>query len=53
MLQPGMVSRQLKTRVLEADRIALFISYWNLTQPGQAEKKLIATTVLRRQSDDG
>jgi ketosteroid isomerase-like protein len=53
MLHPGMVARQLKIRVLEADGIALFISRWSLSQPGQSEKTFIATTVLRQQSDGG
>ena len=53
MLQPGMVARQLKTRVLEADGVALFISQWSLRQPGQTEKTFISTTVLRRQQNGG
>ena len=53
MIQPGMLARQLKTRVLEADGIALFISQWTLSQPGQTEQTFISTTVLRQQSDGG
>ncbi len=53
MLQPGMVARQLKIRVLEADGIALFISHWGLSVPGQDEKTFISTTVLRQQNDGG
>jgi ketosteroid isomerase-like protein len=53
MLKPGIVAGQLKTHVLEADGIALFLSQWSLSQPGQTEKTFIATTVLRRQSDSG
>ena len=53
MLQPGMVARQLKVRVLEADGIALFISQWSLSQPAQGEKTFISTTVLRQQDDGG
>jgi ketosteroid isomerase-like protein len=40
MLHPGMVARQLKIRVLEADGIALFISRWSLSQPGQSRRPL-------------
>jgi ketosteroid isomerase-like protein len=53
MLQPGMVARQIKTRVLEADGVALLISQWSLSQPGHTEKTLISTTLLRRKSDGG
>jgi ketosteroid isomerase-like protein len=53
MLQPGVVARQLKIRVLEADGIALFISHWSLSRPGQTEKVFIATTVLRKQNHGG
>jgi uncharacterized protein (TIGR02246 family) len=53
MLQPGMIARQSKIRVLEADGIALFISEWGLSQPGQTKKTFIATTVLRQQSEGG
>lgn len=53
MLRPGVVALQLKTRVLEADHIALFISRWSLSQPGQGEKIFISTTVLRQQDGEG
>ena len=53
MLQPGIVARQLKVRVLEADGIALFISHWSLSRPGEGEKTFISTTVLRQQQDHG
>jgi uncharacterized protein (TIGR02246 family) len=53
MLKPGLVARQMKTSVLESEGIALFISRWSLSQPGQPEQTHIATTVLRRQSDGG
>jgi ketosteroid isomerase-like protein len=48
-----MIARQSKIRVLEADGIALFISEWGLSQPGQTKKTFIATTVLRQQSEGG
>jgi ketosteroid isomerase-like protein len=51
MIQPGVGANQLRSRVVEADGIALFISQWILRQPGQETRTYIATTVLRRQSD--
>ncbi len=43
-------ARQLKTHVIEADGIALFLSRWTLATSGEASpKKLVATTVFRRQ----
>ena len=53
MLQPGMVARQLKVRVLEAGGIALFISHWSLSRSGEGEKPFISTTVLRQQDHGG
>jgi ketosteroid isomerase-like protein len=53
MLQPGVVAHQSRIRLLEADGIALFISHWSLSQPGQTEKAFVATTVLRQQDDGG
>ena len=49
MLQPGMAARQLKIRVLEVDGIALFLSQWSLSRPGQDDETFISTTVLRQQ----
>jgi ketosteroid isomerase-like protein len=43
-------ARQLKTHVIEADGIALFLSRWTLATSGKASsKKFVATTVFRRQ----
>jgi ketosteroid isomerase-like protein len=43
-------ARQLKTHVIEADGIALFLSRWTLATSGEASpKKFVATTVFRRQ----
>ncbi len=53
MLKPGIMARQLKIRVLEADGIALFISQWSLRRPEQGEATFISTTVLRQQHDGG
>lgn len=53
MLQPGMVARQLKARVLEANGIALLLSHWSLSRPDGGEETFIATTVLRQQDDGG
>ena len=53
MLQPGVMARQLRYRVLEADGIALFLSQWSLSQPGKSDAIFTSTTVLRRQSDGG
>ncbi len=51
MMQPGVTARQLKTRVLESDGIALFLSRWSLCRAGEPEQEFISTTVLRRQRD--
>ena len=53
MLRPGMVARQIKVRVFEADGIALFLSQWSLSEPGKDEMTFTSTTVLRQQSDGG
>ncbi len=46
-------ARQIKTYVLEADGIALFISCWTLTAAGSGSdsltRRFIATTVFRKQ----
>lgn len=48
-------ARQLKTHVLEAEGIALFISRWTLVTSGSNEEPqariFVATTMLRKQSD--
>jgi ketosteroid isomerase-like protein len=53
MLKPGTVARQMKIHVLETDGVALFISQWGLSEPGQREKTFVATTVLRQQDQGG
>ena len=52
-LQPGVLARQLKVRVLEANGIALFISQWSLALPGRDESTFTSTTVLREQDVGG
>ncbi len=43
-------ARQLKTHVIEADGIALFLSRWTLATSGEASpKKFVSTAVFRRQ----
>jgi ketosteroid isomerase-like protein len=45
-------ARQLKTHVIEADGIALFLSRWTLATDSSEEastKQFVATTVFRRQ----
>ncbi|MGA7155576.1 MAG: nuclear transport factor 2 family protein [Acidobacteriaceae bacterium] len=47
---------QLKTHVMEADGVALFISRWVLrvSEHGEdTERRFVATTVFRRQADGG
>jgi ketosteroid isomerase-like protein len=55
-LRSGNQARQLKTRVIEGDGIALFLSRWQLRFVGAnheaSELTLTATTVLRKQPDD-
>lgn len=56
-MKSGASARQLKTRVLEADGVALFLSRWTLEYPesnGQVvTRELIATTVFRAQPEGG
>jgi ketosteroid isomerase-like protein len=54
-MRSGLSAKQLKTRVIEADGIALFLSRWTLT-PRQVSSNLetrtfVATTVFRQQQD--
>jgi uncharacterized protein (TIGR02246 family) len=43
-------ARQMKTHVIEADGIALFLSHWVLaSDSGEAPKRFIATAVFRKQ----
>src|SRR5678816_237519 len=48
-------ARQMKTYVVEADGIALFLSRWMLTDANStdlsASRRFIATTVFRKQPD--
>jgi uncharacterized protein (TIGR02246 family) len=46
-------ARQIKTYVLEADGIALFLSRWTLTgsESDSLTRRFIATTVFRRQQN--
>jgi len=57
VMQSGSSAKQLKTHVLEAEGIALFISRWTLetkgVETGPTARTLVATTVFRRQSDGG
>jgi ketosteroid isomerase-like protein len=54
-MKPGASARQIKTHVLEADGIALFLSRWALTYPdvqGQlSSREFVATAVFRKQED--
>jgi ketosteroid isomerase-like protein len=48
----GSSATQLKTHVLEADGVALFMSRWKLNEKGgDVSRTFIATTVFRRQPD--
>jgi ketosteroid isomerase-like protein len=49
ILQTGLSARQLKTHILEADGVALFVSRWTLK--GDRERQFVATSVFRRQQD--
>jgi uncharacterized protein (TIGR02246 family) len=55
VLASKMSARQLKTYVVEAEGIALFISRWTLITSESNEESptriFVATTVLRKQSD--
>lgn len=52
-MKSGATAKQIKTRVIEADGIALFLSRWALdyTDPTgkHSSRELVATTVMRKQ----
>ena len=55
VMQSGAKARQLKTHVIEAEGVALFLSRWTLqSEEGEAaasERTFVATTVLHQQPD--
>ena len=55
VIQPGVSAKQLKTYVLEAEGVALFLSRWTLSDPNADHEVLprsfVATTVFRKQPD--
>lgn len=55
VMRSGTSAKQLKTRVIEADGIALFLSRWTLTSNevniGVEARTFVATTVFRKQPD--
>lgn len=57
VMRSGSSAKQLKTHVIEADGVALFLSRWTLevrdSKTGSAPKTFIATTVFRRQEGGG
>ena|ERR1700744_1678374 len=56
-MKSGVCAKQLKTHVLEADGVALFLSRWTMeykeTNGEVSTRELIATTVFRKQQDGG
>jgi ketosteroid isomerase-like protein len=52
-MQSGASAKQLKTQVIEADGVALFLSRWTLHVEGATERTFTATTVFRKQPDGG
>ena len=54
-MQSGASAKQLKTHVIEADGVALFLSRWTLVRGGTGSDTqphtFIATSVFRRQPD--
>ncbi|EON13169.1 DUF4440 domain-containing protein [Pandoraea sp. SD6-2] len=56
-MKSGASAKQLKTHVLEADGVALFLSRWILEYPvpgGEvSSRELVATTVFRKQPGGG
>jgi ketosteroid isomerase-like protein len=56
-MQSGASAKQLKTQVIEADGVALFLSRWTLhvkdAPAGVAARTFTATTVFRKQPDGG
>lgn len=55
VMQSGASAKQLKTHVIEAEGIALFLSRWTLKSAGgeisEGARTFVATTVLRKQPD--
>ncbi len=52
-MQSGSSAKQLRTQVIEADGVALFLSRWIFQVKGAAERTFTATTVFRKQPDGG
>src|SRR5260370_10681885 len=54
-IRRGLSAKQLKTRVIEVDGVALFLSRWvlipNNADPEEDTRTFVATTVFRRQPD--
>lgn len=57
VMQSGSSAKQLKTYVVEAEGVALFLSRWTLeandAKTGASLRTFVATTVFRRQQDGG
>jgi ketosteroid isomerase-like protein len=57
VMRSGSSAKQLKTHVIEADGVALFLSRWTLevkdAKTGVSSRTFTATTVFRRQPDGG
>jgi uncharacterized protein (TIGR02246 family) len=57
VMRSGSSAKQLKTYVIEADGMALFLSRWTLeakgARTGASLRAFVATTVFRRQQDGG
>jgi ketosteroid isomerase-like protein len=55
VMRSGASAKQLKTHVIEADGLALFLSRWTLRlgngNPDASSRTFVATTVFRKQSD--
>jgi ketosteroid isomerase-like protein len=52
ILRNGLIAKQHKTYVIEADGVALFLSRWSLQEHGSpTERTFVATTVFRKQDD--
>jgi ketosteroid isomerase-like protein len=52
-MQSGSWAEQLRTQVIEADGVALFLSRWTLHSKDVGARTFIATTVFRKQADGG
>jgi ketosteroid isomerase-like protein len=52
-MRSGSRAEQLRTQVIEADGVALFLSRWTLHSKDATARTFIATTVFRRQPDGG